>query len=103
MTSFRVAVDRAIRMKDGTSSYPLDDLEAAGVSWSWLDELVDDRGPLPTQDSVREARLEVVVQHHPVRAFQRRLSRRNLLHHIYAVGVGFEHPNNPIQMAPHRL
>src|ERR1700757_4637675 len=42
MTSFRVAVARAIRMKDGTSSYPLDDLEAAGVSWSWLDELVDD-------------------------------------------------------------
>jgi len=37
----------------------------------------------------------VVVQHHPVGAFQRRLCRRDLFHDVNAIRVVFEHPNDP--------
>ncbi|HEX3690149.1 MAG TPA: NAD(P)-dependent oxidoreductase [Solirubrobacteraceae bacterium] len=45
MTTFSVAVDRGIRMEDGSSSYPLDPLQAAGLAWSFLDETVDELAP----------------------------------------------------------
>ena len=43
------------------------------------------------------------MQHHPIGAFQRRLHRRDLLHHIDAVGVGFQHADDRVHVAPHRL
>jgi phosphoglycerate dehydrogenase-like enzyme len=39
--SFDVAVDRGIRLGDGTSSYPLASLEASGIEWRFFDERVD--------------------------------------------------------------
>jgi phosphoglycerate dehydrogenase-like enzyme len=40
-----VAVDRGVRLTDTVSSYPLDTLDAAGVSWSFLPEVVRELDP----------------------------------------------------------
>jgi D-3-phosphoglycerate dehydrogenase len=40
----RVFVDRCVRLGDGTSSYPMDLLDDAGLSWSFFDEEVDELG-----------------------------------------------------------
>jgi len=40
--TFCVVVDRGVRSADGLSSYPLDSLDEAGVSWSFFEELVRD-------------------------------------------------------------
>jgi phosphoglycerate dehydrogenase-like enzyme len=45
MSSFRVAVDRGVRLDDGTSSYSMEPLEHAGLSWSFLDETVVELQP----------------------------------------------------------
>jgi hypothetical protein len=45
VTPFRVAVDRGVRLTDTVSSYPLDTLDAAGVRWSFLPEVVRELDP----------------------------------------------------------
>jgi phosphoglycerate dehydrogenase-like enzyme len=45
MAGFRVAVDRGVRLYDGTSSYSMDPLERAGLTWSFLEETVVELGP----------------------------------------------------------
>jgi phosphoglycerate dehydrogenase-like enzyme len=40
MATFRVTVDRGVRVSDTVSSYPMDTLEAAGMSWAFWDEYV---------------------------------------------------------------
>lgn len=45
MTGFRVAVDRGIRLDDGSSSYPMDGLTEAGLSWDWVDSQVSEFRP----------------------------------------------------------
>jgi phosphoglycerate dehydrogenase-like enzyme len=42
---FRVAVDRGIRLSDGTSSYPMETLDAAGLRWTFLEDKVDEIVP----------------------------------------------------------
>src|SRR4051794_10586444 len=45
IVAFRVVVDRGVRQDDGVSSYPLDTLDDAGLSWSFFDEKARDIVP----------------------------------------------------------
>jgi phosphoglycerate dehydrogenase-like enzyme len=45
LAEFRALVDRGVRLADGVSSYPMDTLDAAGVSWSFVDETVRELSP----------------------------------------------------------
>src|SRR3984885_7660767 len=45
MNEFRVALDRGVRLEDGSSSYSMDPLERAGLSWSFLEDTVVELAP----------------------------------------------------------
>src|SRR4051794_18929231 len=42
IVTFRVLVDRGVRLDDGVSSYPLDLLDDAGVQWSFFEKKLAD-------------------------------------------------------------
>jgi phosphoglycerate dehydrogenase-like enzyme len=45
MASFRIAVERTLRRENGTSSYPLDALDGAGLSWSFIEQTSSELRP----------------------------------------------------------
>ena len=67
-----------------------------------LEQLVDDLLGAPRDHRGGHARLEVVAEHEPIRGLELSLNCRQLLHHIRAVLVVLDHPQDRIQVAAGR-